>query len=109
MIAPTRRDLLFGAAAICILPGAAHSEPRLHRIVIQAMRFGPVPAGISTGDTILWMNRDAVPHTATARDGSFDVVLAANAAVRMTASRAGAFAVYCRYHPTMTTRLAVSR
>ena len=109
MIAPNRRDLVFGAAALCIIPGAAHSAPRLHRIFIQAMRFGPVPAGIRAGDTILWVNRDVVPHTATARDRSFDVTLAANSSARMTARRTGTFAVYCRYHPTMTARLAVAR
>ena len=87
----------------------AATEPRVHTIAMASMRFGAVPAGIKAGDVILWVNRDLVPHTATARDGSFDVVLAAHQSRRMRVTRAGSFAVYCRYHPGMRTALAIGR
>ena len=82
-------------------PAAGAARPEMHHIVMANMRFGPVPAGIKAGDVIVWVNRDIVPHTATARDGSFDVTLAAGQSRRMRVTKAGTFAFHCRYHPGM--------
>jgi plastocyanin len=46
------------------------------------MKFGPASAGIRIGDTISWINRDFLKHTATARDKSFNVELPPNPATR---------------------------
>jgi plastocyanin len=105
----TRRGLLLGVAGACLMARPSIAAARRHRIDIRAMRFGPMPQGIKAGDTIVWTNLDVVPHTATARDGSFDVELPARASAAMPVRRPGAFAVYCRYHPTMTARLSVAR
>jgi plastocyanin len=110
------RTVLILAAALALSLGlvmpvsvAEAAEPRVHRVEMANMRFGPVPAGIRAGDIILWVNRDIVPHTATARSGGFDVDLPARQSRRMTVSRAGTFAFYCRYHPGMRGTLAVSQ
>jgi plastocyanin len=88
---------------------AADAAPaRTHRIEMANMRFGPVPAGIRAGDVIIWINRDVIPHTATARDGGFDVDLPPRQSRRMTVRRAGSMAFYCRYHPGMRGTLAVA-
>ena len=79
----------------------ASAEPRAHVVVMQNMRFGPIPAGIKAGDTILWVNRDVVPHTVTARDRSFDLILAAGRSGRTVVRAPGTIAFYCRYHPAM--------
>lgn len=109
----TRREALSGiAASMLLVPGggrAAAAQSRVHSIFMHNMRFGAVPAGIRAGDTIVWVNRDVVPHTATARDRSFDIVVAGRQSVRMTVRRAGRVALYCRYHPAMTATLAVGR
>ena len=105
-----RRDLLKIGAAAALAPFALGAAPRasVHRSEMARMRFGAVPAGIKAGDTILWVNRDVVRHTATARDGSFDVDLAAGASGRSVARRAGDFAFYCRFHPGMRGILTVA-
>lgn len=109
----TRRDLLIGSTMLAFLPLAdgalAAAAPRRHRIDMQNMRFGAVPAGIRAGDTIVWVNRDLVPHTATARDRSFDVVIPSRGTATMVVRRAGTTDFYCRYHPTMRGSLVVSR
>ncbi|WP_395613815.1 cupredoxin domain-containing protein [Allosphingosinicella sp.] len=108
----TRRELLRAGSAMLLLPfagGAAPAGPRReHVIALGGMRFGPVPSGIRAGDTILWVNRDMVPHTATARDGSFDLNLPAGRSSRMTVQRRGSFAFYCRFHPGMRGTLAAA-
>jgi plastocyanin len=73
------------------------------------MKFGPVPAGLKAGDVILWVNRDMFRHSATAKDGSFNLDLPAGAQGKMVLRRAGAIAFFCRYHPGMTGALQVAR
>ena len=110
---PRRMALVAAMLSLPMLaPGSgadAAAGPRVHTVVMTSMRFAAMPAGIRPGDVIVWVNRDMVPHTATARDGSFDVVVAARQSRRMRVTRAGTFAVYCRYHPGMGATLAVAR
>ena len=65
---PVRPLSLAVAAAVLALPPAspAAAAPKVHTIVIDKMKFGPVPAGIRSGDTIIWVNRDFLKH----RDGA---------------------------------------
>ena len=103
---------MIGTAILAVMPlagGAAATGPSTHRIEMQNMRFGPVPANIKAGDTIVWVNRDIVPHTATARDLSFDVVVASRRSATTVVRRAGAIAFYCRYHPGMRGNLVAAR
>ena len=100
--------MMLGFASMLVGGPAGAAEPRVHRIVMQNMRFGQVPANVRAGDTIVWINRDIVPHTATARDRSFDVDLPPRRSARMVARHAGSFAFYCRYHPGMRAMLPVS-
>ena len=86
--------------------GAAAAE---FEIAIAKMKFGPAPAELKVGDVIVWQNDDMFRHTATARDGSFDVDLPPKTEVRMTISKAGVADYYCRFHPAMVGKLDVRR
>ena len=59
------------------------------------------------GDVIVWQNNDILRHTATARDGSFDVDLPPGTSSRLTLATAGSFAFFCKFHPGMTGTLVV--
>jgi plastocyanin len=107
---PTRWALPLAVASALAMPAAAPpamAAPQTHTIVIERMHFGPVPANLRTGDTIVWVNRDIFRHTATARDRSFNVDLAPGARGRTVLRRNGAILFYCIFHPGMTGRLAV--
>jgi plastocyanin len=95
---------LVGGFAPATAAGAA--APRVHVVVIDKMAFGPMPADVRAGDIIEWVNHGILEHSATARDGSFDVDLKPGATVRMTA-KAGSFVVFCKFHPTMQASLVV--
>jgi len=85
----------------------AGAEPRTHQVEIRAFRYAPATLTVRQGDTVVWSNRDLVPHTATAH-GSWDSgSIAANASWRLTASRAGRFAYDCAFHPGMKATLVV--
>lgn len=103
---------LIGAAtaALALVPiSHAAAAPRIHTVVIAKMKFGSVPAGIRAGDTIVWVNRDPVKHTATARDRSFNVDLPPGKSGRTIVRRIGANPFYCIYHPGMKGTLTVGK
>jgi plastocyanin len=79
-----------------------------YTVVIDKMKFGPVPAEVHPGDTIVWQNNDILRHSATARDKSFDVDLPAKTSVSMVVGAAGTVAFYCKFHPGMTGTLVIS-
>lgn len=97
---------LLGGAAPAPAPAPA---PKVYSVVIDKMKFGAVPAGARVGDTILWVNKDMFRHTATARDGSFNVDLPPGKSGRTLLKRAGPIAFYCIFHPGMTGALTVRR
>ena len=72
------------------------------------MRFHPQALDASPGDTIVWINKDLVPHTATSKNGSFDSkMIPANATWKYLARTKGTFAYTCTYHPTMNASVRV--
>ncbi len=91
------------------LPAAAAAErsPVTHTITMAAMAFGAVPDDVRAGDRIEWINNDVLEHTATARDGSFDVHLKPGAKAVITVKQAGSFPFVCTYHPNMVGTLVV--
>jgi plastocyanin len=94
-------------AALLSAPAAA--APRSYVVVIDKMKYGQVPAGLKAGDTIVWDNRDMFRHTATARDGGFNVDLVAGAKGKTLMRKAGTFAFTCKYHPGMRGVLQVAK
>lgn len=86
---------------------SALAEGRTYQVKMSMLAFTDVPATARVGDTIEWVNADIFRHTATAKDGSFDVDLAPNATGRTVLSKAGVLDIYCRYHPDMKARIVV--
>ncbi|OOG43598.1 cupredoxin domain-containing protein [Rhodanobacter sp. C05] len=90
---------------------AAKQQPaaqaqRVHVIVIDQMQYGPMPTGVRAGDIIEWTNHDILEHSATARDGQFDIDLKPDTSGRITVT-AGTLAFFCKFHPTMTGTVVV--
>jgi hypothetical protein len=77
---------------------------------IENFRYVPDPIRITVGDSIRWRNDDPVPHTATARDGSFDtgLFIGGRTTDPITFSRAGNFEYFCETHPEMSALVIVS-
>jgi plastocyanin len=101
--------LLAAAAwALLSLPAAAAAVPRTYTVVVDKMKFGPLPQQLRKGDIIVWDNRDLFRHSVTAK-GKFDVDLPAGKKVKMRVPAAGTFAFVCKYHPGMKAVLKVAR
>ena len=86
----------------------ALAESTTHTIVIADMKFVPEALTVKPGDTVVWVNKDFFPHTATAQDRSFDSRdIATNKSWKHVATKKGAFPYICTLHPTMKATLIV--
>ena len=94
-------------AALLLLTPQAEAAPQKYVVVIDKMKFGPVPQHIKAGDTIVWVNKDMFRHTATATDHSFDVDLMPGKAGKTVLTKSGSIPFICRYHPNMRGVLSV--
>ena len=95
---------------VCAIGLAAGEGPKskTHTVNIEGMRFQPERLTVAEGDTIVWVNRDLVPHTATSEAGSFDSqIIQAEQSWTFTPRKRGEFAYVCTFHPTMKATLHV--
>jgi plastocyanin len=87
----------------------SQTKPRTHTVTIEAMRFQPEVLSVASGDTIVWVNKDLVPHTATSVAGSFDSKdIQADKSWSYTSRTKGDFAYTCTFHPAMKATLRVN-
>lgn len=101
---PGRNVLL--ALALSIIAVPAHAATI--QIVMQDLAFEPAEVSAKVGDTIEWVNKDAFLHSATARNGDFDVNIAPKKTVSSVLNKAGTIDYYCRYHPNMKAVLKIA-
>lgn len=87
------------ALALGLMAVPAHAATI--QIVMQDLVFAPIEVSAKVGDTIEWVNKDVFAHTATARNGDFDVTLPPKKTVSSVLSKAGSVEYYCRFHPNM--------
>jgi plastocyanin len=71
----TCRQVL-GALFLVVTTGVARADTI--QVKMEKLTFVPPEITAHVGDTIEWVNSDFVAHTATARDGSWDVLIPVN-------------------------------
>ena len=97
----SRRHFVSLAAALPILSAGA-AQAATYSVTIQGMAFSPASFEVAAGDTIIFINADNAPHTATAEDGAFDTGrIDPGQRVEVTIP-AGSHPFVCQYHPMMT-------
>mgnify|MGYP001551717261 CR=1 FL=1 len=84
------------------------SAGKTYTVEMGNMVYAKVPTAARVGDTIVWINKDTVQHSATAKDGSFDVRLQPGQKGRTVLKKAGKLAFYCIYHSTMRATIPVA-
>jgi plastocyanin len=57
------------------------------RITMENLVISPADASAKVGDTVEWINKDVFVHTATARNGDFDVNMPAKKTVTSVLKR----------------------
>jgi plastocyanin len=94
-------ELLFGTMAV---PAQAETI----QITMTNLVVAPSEVSARVGDTIEWINNDVLAHTATARNGDFDVMMPPRKTVTSVLKKAGTVEYYCRFHPNMKAVLTIA-
>ena len=89
---------------VSMAPGAAAgaAKPATHTVKIEGTAFVAADLTVNTGDSIVWVNKDPYPHTATSKTGGFDSKdIASEKSFKYVAKKKGDFAYICTIHPSM--------
>lgn len=103
----TRRMALRLAVTAAAVPLAAKmavadGHSTTHTVTIQNFAFEPASLDVKAGDTVMFMNEDGAPHTATADNGGFDTGrLNKGESGSFQFASAGTFTYFCAFHPNM--------
>lgn len=94
------RRALLAAMALAVLPGTvAHAAT--HTVSIEGMKFSPAVITVQAGDTVVWHNKDIVPHTVTAAGKLDSGTVAAGQRWTWKATADGRVEYVCTFHPGM--------
>ncbi|MGB6349433.1 MAG: cupredoxin family copper-binding protein [Pseudolabrys sp.] len=95
------------AFIVCGLFSApAHTETI--QVVIDKLVFAPIEVNAKVNDTIEWVNKDALLHTATATNGEWNISIAPKQNARLVLNKPGAVDYFCKFHPNMKGRVVVA-
>ena len=78
------------------------------QITMENLVIAPAEATAKVGDTVELINKDIFAHTATARNGDFDVMMPPKKTVTYVLKKAGTVEYYCRFHPNMKATLTIA-
>ena len=91
---------IWRSTLLLILQIGCAKADRAHTVTVELFRYRPISVDIQSGDTVVFINRDAVPHTATAANGNWDTgEISPGASRRVVVNAAGEY--FCAYHPNM--------
>lgn len=100
--------------ATSVAPGmaAGPAKPKTHTVNIDGTAFVPPNMTVATGDSVVWVNKDPYPHTATSaaavKAGGFDSKsIAGDKSFKFTAKKKGDFPYICSIHPSMKGTITV--
>ena len=84
----------------------APPAPKTHTVTIDATRFEPAALTVAPGDTVVWVNADLFPHTATSPLGVFDSKeIKPGTSWKYKVPKKGLFEYICTLHPAMRASL----
>ncbi len=97
---------LTGALVLGAQPISAHAATI--QITMENLVISPAETSAKVGDTIEWINKDVLAHTATAQDHEWEVMLPSKKSGSLVLKKAGTIDYYCRFHPNMKAKLTVA-
>ena len=102
------RRILRIATALLLGAITVPAQAATIQIVMENLVVSSAEVSAEVGDTVEWINKDVFAHTATARNGDFDVTMPPKKTVTLVLKKAGTIEYYCRFHPNMKAVLNVA-
>ncbi|HET7276157.1 MAG TPA: cupredoxin family copper-binding protein [Longimicrobiaceae bacterium] len=92
----------FGLSACAPGDSQADAPPVAHSVTIEGFLYLPPSLTVNAGDTVVWLNKDLVPHTATAPTAGLNTgSIAAGESSRVVMNESGEYSYKCAFHPNM--------
>lgn len=77
-------------------------------VTIDNFSFGPPTLTVATGTTVIWTNRDDIPHTVVSTEGAFkSKAVDTDEKFSYTFAKPGTYSYFCSIHPKMTGKVVV--
>ena len=104
--------LILAMASAALVTGTvkAADTPPVVKVDIYNYKFDPETVTVSVGTTIVWTNKDEIPHTVASSDKSFpgSPGLDTGDSYSYTFTKAGSYEYYCTLHPFMKGKVIVT-
>jgi len=102
------KRFLLTVAACGLLVAGATVQAAQHTVTMDGVQYNPAELTVRRGDTVVWVNKDPFPHTATANDKTFNSgSIAVGGTWKYVATASGVHSYSCNFHPTMKGKLTV--
>jgi plastocyanin len=107
--AAKRFVLILAAGAILIGPSVPAARAAETEVTVDNFSFHPDKLTVKSGTTIVFRNRDDIPHTIASAGGAFHSgALDTDDTFSFTFETPGAFPYFCSLHPKMTGEIVVT-
>ncbi len=99
---------IFPVALILCWLGSVSAHAETIQVTIEKLVFAPTEITAKVGDTIEWVNKDILAHTATATNKDWDVMIGPKQTAKLVLKKAGAVDFFCKFHPNMKGHVTVA-
>jgi plastocyanin len=96
------------ATVAALLALSVPAQAATVQVTMENLVIAPAELSAKVGDTVELINKDIFAHTATARNGDFDVTMPPKKTVTFVLKKAGTVEYYCRFHPNMKATLTIA-
>ncbi len=96
------------ATVAALLAVSVPAQAATVQVTMENLVISPAELSAKIGDTVELINKDIFAHTATARNGDFDVTMPPKKTVTFVLKKAGTVEYYCRFHPNMKATLTIA-
>jgi plastocyanin len=96
-----------GTTALLLMLMLSSADAAVIQIKMANVAYAPAQVSAHVGDTVEWTNDDVVAHTATARNGAWDLMIQPKSKASTTLKSPGTIEYYCRLHPNMVGSIMV--
>lgn len=109
IVVMTSLIVLSAVALVLLHPAQARSEGnKTAEVKIDNFTFGPVALTVPVNSTVMWVNKDDIPHTVVAKDGAFkSKALDTDQKFSFKFDKPGTYSYYCSVHPKMVGTIVV--
>lgn len=87
---------------------SAQADPKTYTVEIKDMKFVPESITVNKGDTIIWINRDIMPHDVTEETSKAwtSSIIPADGSWKMAVTEAADY--YCSIHVVMKGKIVLN-